>query len=450
MGRSPAPDRRPVTLAIAGSDSGGGAGIQADLRAMEAVGAFGTTAVTAVTAQHTRGVESSYVLPTEEIRAQLDAVLSDFDVRAAKTGMLATAPVIELVTDFGPDLDPLVVDPVMVAASGDPLLEPAAEDAYEDLLREATLTTPNADEAAVLTGVNVVDTETAVAAGESLLDTGVDAALVKGGHVSADPVQDVLVTEEDVRTFEHPRIDTDATHGSGCTLASTIAAHLARGEALPEAVEAGVAFMERAVRYHLDIGRGPGAVHHLVGLRERAGRQPTQEAVIEVVDRLVRADVRPLVPEVGMNVVGASTYAESSAETAAIEGRLTRTRSGIARGEGVRFGASSHVARFLLAAREHDPSLRFALNCRFDDTVEAALERLDWSVVELDRTTEPAPDTEGRTMKWAAARSTEAADGIPAAVFDRGAVGKEPMTRVVAPDAGTLGDRIEALLDALE
>ncbi len=268
--------------------------------------------------------------------------------------------------------------------------------------------------------------------------------------MAGDRVRDVLVTADDGHVFEHPRVETDATHGSGCTLASAIAASLAGGESLAAAVEAGVSFMERAVRYHLDVGQGPGAVHHLVGLRERAARQPTQEAVLGVVDRLVGADVRPLVPEVGMNVVGATAYAESPAETAAVEGRLTRTLGGVAPGYGVRFGASSHVARFLLAAREHDPSLRFAVNGRFDAGVEAALDRLDWPVVELDRGAEPAPDAEGTTMQWAADRAFETAGGPPVAVFDRGAVGKEPMTRVLAADAATIGDRVLALLDAVE
>jgi len=155
MTRKPAPDSRPVVLTIAGSDSGGGAGIQADLKTIEAGGAFGTSAITAVTAQNTLGVVSSHVLPIEEIDAQIDAVLSDFDVRAVKTGMLATAPVIAVVTEYVDDLDvPVVVDPVMVAATGDRLLAPDAENVYEDLLAHAALTTPNADEAEVLTGMN--------------------------------------------------------------------------------------------------------------------------------------------------------------------------------------------------------------------------------------------------------------------------------------------------------
>ena len=457
MTRRRAPVSPPVALTVAGSDSGGGAGIQADLKTMEAHGVFGTSVVTAVTAQNTLGVERSHVLPTEEIEAQYEAVRSDFDLGAVKTGMLATDPVIDLVADRAATLDaPLVVDPVMVATSGDRLLDADAEAAYEDLIAEATLVTPNADEAAVLTGIDPADRETAREAGEKLVAMGADAALVKGGHIGTDDhVTDTLVLTDDdgttARTFEHPRIDTDATHGSGCTLSSAIAAHLAHGETLGYAVEAGTAFMERAVRYSLDVGQGPGAVHHLAALREAADRHRTMTDVAEVVEAFVDRDVSRLVPEVGMNVVGATAYAEAVGETAAVEGRITRTFSGIAPNRGVRLGASSHVARFLLAAREFDPDLRFAVNCRFDDETEAATAELDGPVTEYDRDAEP--EAASGTMGWGARQAfgaVDADDPTPVAVLDRGAVGKEAIIKVVGETPEELGERVFTLLDAVE
>jgi len=450
--RRPAPDARPVALTIAGSDSGGGAGIQADLKTMEAGGAFGTSVITSVTAQNTRGVTSTHVLPTEEVAAQYDAVVSDFDVRAAKTGMLATAPVVELVAERAADLDcPLVVDPVMVATSGDRLLESDAEAAYEGLVAESTLVTPNADEAEVLTGVAVTDHDSAVEAGEVLVGWGAEAALVKGGHVPGERVEDVLVTAEGVETYAHPRVDTDATHGSGCTLSAAIAARLSLGRSLPGAVQYATDLLARAVRYPLDVGEGPGAVHHLVALRDRAAREPTAEHVEAVVERLVEADARPLVPEVGMNVAGATPYAESVEDVAAVEGRITRTMTGVKPNRGVRFGASSHVARFLLSAREVDPALRFAANLRFDEDVEAALADLGWSVAEYDRDEQPpsVETEEGSTMGWGARRALEAVEGTPHAIVDRGAVGKEPITKLLAEDHPALAERALALLDVL-
>jgi hydroxymethylpyrimidine kinase/phosphomethylpyrimidine kinase len=456
--RRRAPASPPVALTVAGSDSGGGAGIQADLKTMEAHGVFGTSVVTAVTAQNTVGVDRSHVLPVEEIGAQYDAVAGDFDLGAVKTGMLATEPVIDLVAErVAEAAAPAVVDPVRVAASGDRLLDRDAETAYESLVAESALVTPNADEAAVLTGIEPTDRESAREAGERLVSMGADAALVKGGHVGGgETVTDTFVTtlpdeEPTVRRFEHRRIDTDATHGSGCTLSSAIAAHLAHGETLGYAVEAATAFMERAVRYGLDVGEGPGAVHHLAALREAADRHRTMTDVAAVVEALVDRDVSRLVPEVGMNVVGATAYAEAVGETAAIEGRITRTLSGVAPNRGVRLGASSHVARFLLAAREFDPDLRFAVNCRFDDEIEAATAELDGPVTGYDRDAEPT-DASG-TMGWGARQAFGTVDDdgpTPVAVLDRGAVGKEAIVKLVAETPEGLGERVFTLLDTVD
>jgi hydroxymethylpyrimidine/phosphomethylpyrimidine kinase len=462
--RTPAPVSKPVVLTIAGSDSGGGAGVQADLKTIEASGGFGTAAITAVTAQNTTGVQSSHVLPVAELEAQIEAVRSDVDVRAVKTGMLATDAIVEAVASHAAAFDcPVVVDPVMVAESGDRLLDADAEAAYEDLIAEATLVTPNADEAAVLTDVDAggsghpdqggsghPDEAGARLAGQRLRSMGADAALVTGGHVPGDEVVDVLVTADGVETARHARVDTDATHGSGCTLSAAIATHLARGESLDDAVHSSVAFLERAIRYHHDVGEGPGAVHHSVALRNEAARNETAEAVEAVVERLVAEGVRPLVPEVGTNVVGATPYAEAVDETAAVEGRITKTMGGVQPNRGVRFGASSHVARFLLAAREYHPELRFAVNCRFDDDVEAALESLEWDVAEYDRDAEPddVKRQEGSTMQWGA-RQVFGTDDPPVAVVDRGEVGKEAIVKLVAASPIGLSDRVVELLHEL-
>jgi len=452
MTRTPSPVTPPVVCSIAGSDSGGGAGIQADTATIEAGGAFATTVVTAVTAQHTRGVEDTHLVPVDQIRAQTDAIVADFDVAALKTGMLGTAAVVEFVAERVAETDaPAVVDPVMVAASGDRLLDPEAESAYEALASEATLVTPNADEAAVLTDVDVTDADAAEAAATALVDRGAEAALVTGGHVAGEDVVDVLATADRVERIAHERVATEATHGSGCTLSAAIATRLAHGDDLRDAVHAGVDLLARAVRYPLDVGQGPGAVHHAVAVREQAARQPTQERVAELVASFERRDVSPLVPEVGMNVVGATPYAEASHECAAVEGRLTRTLDGVRATGGVRFGASSHVARFLLAAREADPALRFAVNCRFDAAVEDALGALSGPVAEYDRDAQPAAveREEGHTMEWGARQAFGQSEGTPAAVIDRGAVGKEPIVKLLAPTASGLADRVATLQDAL-
>lgn len=443
MPRNPAPVSPPVVLTIAGSDSGGGAGIQADLKTIEAGGAFGTSAVTSVTAQNTTGVERTHVLPLEEIRAQSEAVFSDFDVAALKTGMLATSTIVDFVGEqLAQSAVPAVVDPVMVAATGDRLLEPEAEAAYRDLLADVTLVTPNADEAEVLTGLDVTDTESAQAAGEALVELGADGALVKGGHLTGEDVVDVLVTDDTVETVRHSRVNTDATHGSGCTLSAAIATRLAYGDGLSTAVRTGIDLLARAVRYNLDVGEGPGAVHHMVAVRDRAERQPTAERVESMVRQFVSEDISALVPEVGMDVAGATPYAEIPAEVAAVEGRIARTLDGIEPTRGIRFGASTHVAGFLVAAREFDPDLRFAVNLRYDDDIAAALQTLDGDVVEAT----PKEDGTGSLAMEATARQAfERAEATPSAVIDRGDVGREPTVKLLAAEATTLVERTRTL-----
>ncbi|CCQ37996.1 phosphomethylpyrimidine kinase / phosphomethylpyrimidine phosphate kinase / thiamine-phosphate synthase [Natronomonas moolapensis 8.8.11] len=384
--RAAAPMEKPVVLTVAGSDSGGGAGIQADLKTIEATGGFGVSAITAITAQNTTGVESSHPLPIAEITAQIDAVREDFDVRAVKTGMLATAEVVETVADYAAGVDaPVVVDPVMVATSGDRLLTEAAETAYEDLLAEAALATPNADEAAVLTGIEPTDEASAMAAGRELRSMGAEAALIKGGHVPGAAVLDVLVGPDGAETMRHPRIDTEATHGSGCTLSATIATRLARGVPLETAVERGVSFMERAVRYHHAAGTGPGAVHHLVDLRNEAGRAEATETVREAIDRLAEGggDGSGSAASAIDNVASATPYAETDRDVAAVEGGWPPGADSAAPGR-IRFGAAPALGAALLDGRERDPDLRVALACRPDVDLEDALDASPCVVADVD------------------------------------------------------------------
>ena len=445
MQRRESPVAPPVVLTIAGSDSGGGAGIQADLKTIEAGGAFGTSAITSVTAQNTTGVQGNHLLPTDDIAAQIDAVLDDFDVNAVKTGMLATGEVIDLVAGRASDLPNLVVDPVMVAASGDRLLAPEAEDAYEDLIARSALVTPNADEAEVLTDREITDPDAAAAAGQDLVTMGADAALVKGGHVPGDDIVDVLVTDDGVRTYRHDRVDTDATHGSGCTLSSAIATRLAHGDDVEAGVAAGIDLLSRAVRYNLDVGEGPGSVHHTVELRDTAAREATAEAVESVVAALTENKLAPLVPESGLAVAAATPHAERPDEVAAVDGRVTLTMAGPRPNHGVRFGAEPELARWVLAVREQDPARRFAVTCRLTDEIEAALDGLDGPVARVDegeRAAEATPEARiGQIL--------EGVDGSPVAIVDRGAVGVEGRAIVLADGAATVAERVEAVLDAV-
>ena len=256
-----------IALTIAGSDSGGGAGIQADLKTFHRFGVFGTSVITAVTAQNTRGVTNWMAVPTELITQQIDAVAADLPPAATKTGMLADADVVQVVSEGirQHSLAPYVLDPVMVATSGDPLLAPAAVQAIEaELLPIADLVTPNLDEARILSGIDVRDVDSMQRAARILLDRGARAALIKGGHLSGNEAIDVLDTGDAVHVFRHPRLATRHTHGTGCTLSSAIVAHLALGHSLLESVEHSLDFVHRAIEAAPGLGSGNGPLNHFV------------------------------------------------------------------------------------------------------------------------------------------------------------------------------------------
>tara|TARA_R110002073_G_scaffold126703_1_gene271611 strand:- start:965 stop:1792 length:828 start_codon:yes stop_codon:yes gene_type:complete len=253
-------------LAIAGSDSGGGAGIQADIKAITALGGYAMTAVTAITVQNTKGVTGIHPVPAEVIGAQIRSVLGDIGADTVKTGMLGSAEIVQTVAaalaDAGPDI-PLILDPVMIATSGDRLVDDDAVAAIRDqLLPRAAIVTPNSPEAETLTGRAVTNCDEQVEAGRALVAMGAGAALIKGGHLSGPTVRDVLVTAKEVFVFESKRLDTTNTHGTGCTLASAIATGLARGQSLPDAVEAAGRYLHEAILRAPGLGSGHGPVDH--------------------------------------------------------------------------------------------------------------------------------------------------------------------------------------------
>jgi hydroxymethylpyrimidine/phosphomethylpyrimidine kinase len=261
-------------LIIAGSDSGGGAGIQADIKAVSALGAYAMTAITALTAQNTLGVHGVFPIPPEFLDQQIAVVLDDLGADCIKTGMLHDVAVIETVVAALESRAPgvkLVVDPVMVAKGGAPLLvDEAVETLRTKLVPRATVLTPNLPEAEALAGRSVSDDHDMDALGEALLSLGPQAVLLKGGHMEGGLVRDRLVTAAGIRVFENPRIETRHTHGTGCTLASSIAAGLAQGLTLENAVARAEAYLHEAIRTAPGIGAGHGPVNHLHTVREFA------------------------------------------------------------------------------------------------------------------------------------------------------------------------------------
>jgi len=258
-------DLPPVALTIAGSDSGGGAGIQADLKTFHAFGVFGTTAVTAVTVQNTVGVTAIHPIPPDIVEAQIRAVTDDLRPSACKSGMLADAVIIEAVArGLSEDSIPAyVLDPVMVATSGDPLLENSAVDALRsELLPLASVVTPNLHEAEILAGMRVENETDMRRAGERILADGAAAVLLKGGHLAGDEVVDLLLTESGERSWRSARLPVGNAHGTGCTLSAAITAGLAAGRTFEQAVESGIDFTRRALRTAPGLGSGATPLNH--------------------------------------------------------------------------------------------------------------------------------------------------------------------------------------------
>lgn len=258
-------------LIIAGSDPSGGAGIQADIKTVTALGGYAATAITAITVQNTKGVTAVHPVAQEIVAAQIEAVMSDIGADAIKIGMIGDVETGSAILralknsgwDNSKDAAPLVLDPVLAATSGDRLSQDGlVEFIKAELFPNSRLVTPNALEAAQITGFPINNAEDQRRAGEACLDLGAETALVKGGHLRGDRVEDLLVTPAGAQIFSHPRIDTTSTHGTGCTLASAIATGLAQGMALPAAVERAIDYVHKAIATAPGYGAGHGPLNH--------------------------------------------------------------------------------------------------------------------------------------------------------------------------------------------
>jgi hydroxymethylpyrimidine/phosphomethylpyrimidine kinase len=264
-----------TALTIAGSDSGAGAGIQADLKTFAAHGVYGTSAITAVTAQNTLGVTMFEAVSADLVTAQIEAVVADIGAHAVKTGMLANAAIVEAVAAAIKDLDVpfLVVDPVMIAKSGDRLIDEEAVGSLKtELLREAFLVTPNIPEAEALSGVHIHSDDDRREVARRISAMGATAVLIKGGHYPGDDIVDLLFEHGEFVEFRHPRVFGRHTHGTGCTFAAAITSHLALGRTLRDAIPRAQRYVADAIRHAPDLGKGHGPMQHFVGFKAQSAK----------------------------------------------------------------------------------------------------------------------------------------------------------------------------------
>ncbi|TET64731.1 bifunctional hydroxymethylpyrimidine kinase/phosphomethylpyrimidine kinase [Candidatus Bathyarchaeota archaeon] len=433
-------DRIPVAITIAGSDSGGGAGIQADLKTFASLGVHGTTAITSITAQNTYSVTAIEDLKTQIIQEQIKAVAEDLGIDAGKTGMLHTEEIIKTVSsEVSKYKFPLVVDPVMNTKSGVPLLKTEAIDALEHyLLPKATVITPNRFEAEKLAGMKIKDLKDAKIAAEKISEMGPKAVIIKGGHLEEKNAIDLLYYEGSFKTFSTPRLDVKTTHGTGCSFSAAIAAELAKKMEIPEAVEKAKEVVALGIKFGLRIGKGYGPVNPMAYLFRESSKYNVLMNLERARDLLeATPEVTILVPEVGMNIAMAIPYAESLDDVAAIEGRIVKVSKGAKAAGNPKFGCSSHLARYILEIIKHDESKVAAINLKFSDDIIETLEKWGMTVSFYDRKKEPEEikTVDGMTVPWGVKEAIKKAQKVPDAVYHRGDIGKEPITVILGKQA---------------
>jgi len=441
-------------MTIAGSDSGGGAGIEADLKTFSALGVFGTCAVTAITAQDTLRVHEVFPVPADLVKRQIEVVVEDLKVKEAKTGMLFSREIIEAVAE---SIDShglnVVVDPVFRAGSGDMLIREEDKKALVELLvPRACVVTPNKFEAEDMAEMKIESVDSMREAAEKIADLGAEAVVVKGGHLDGKVVTDVLYHRGELETFTKPRLEVKP-HGGGCTFSAAITAYLALGYDVADAVTKAEKFVENALRFGLKVGRGRNPVNPLVHLYNEAEKFRVLENVSTAAKLIEEhVEVMPYVAEVGTQVAMALPYAFNKWHVAAIPGRIVKA-DGKPKAVGcVKFGASDHLARAILTVMKHDRTVRAAVNLRYNRKLVETFQGLRFLVSSFDRSLEPSEvkTAEGKTLGWGVEEAVKAVGGrVPDVIYDLGEVGKEPMIRVFGKSATEVVEKILAVIRAL-
>jgi hydroxymethylpyrimidine kinase / phosphomethylpyrimidine kinase / thiamine-phosphate diphosphorylase len=438
-----------IVLTIAGSDSGGGSGIQADLKTILALGGYGTSVVTAVTAQNTLGVQSVHVLEPEFVADQLESVLGDIGADCVKTGMLVNAGIVRAVAEKLTEykIEKVVVDPVMDASLGGRLLD---EDGRKALVKElfplTYLLTPNIPEAEKLTRLKIRDLADMKKAAQKLHKKGPKYVLIKGGHLE-ESIVDILYDGSQHYEFSTHKVRTRHTHGTGCTLASAIATLLASGSTIMEAIDEAKRYLYRALRFSLGIGKGVGPANHYASINREIARSHVIEQLEDALERLKRLRIGHLIPEVQSNLAYAIPFAESLPDVASFPGRIVGIGNSIGTLAAARFGASRQIHHLVLAAMDYDPKRRAAMTVVYSDALVKRIGELGYTVAEFDRSRTPPEieKEEGSTLAWGVQDVMEELGKVPDAIYDRGAVGKVPMIRLFGNDPSSIVDLVAKL-----
>ncbi len=423
-------------LTVAGSDSIGGAGIQADVKAMSAVGVHAATVITAVTAQNTRGVNGILPLPEEFIKEQLEAVLKDADIKAIKTGMLYNAEIVGTVADILEDHEaPLVVDPVMIAGTGSSLMDDGLADALRrKLLPICELVTPNKSEAEVLAKMKIKTKDDVRLAAELIGKQG-SAVLMKGGHFQAPNVVDLLYLSSEFTKMEYPRLN-KAGHGSGCVLSSYITAHMAKGMDVANAVFKSRELIQEAIAKQYPVGKGDPVVDPMVGEGDGEGFM-VLDALDSAASRILDIVPEELVPKNGMNIAMAMRNAAGPEQIAAIDKRLTVHNGMIRKGGPAKFGTAEGLSYILMAVMKRYPEMRCIMSLACTPDMLDVMEEVGLKSVQV----ELAKDKFMESTEKALSKSKS----VPDALVDKGSK-KERVVRFLAKDTADMLSKLEEIL----
>ncbi len=423
-----------TALTIAGSDSSGGAGIQEDLKVFSAFGVHGTCAITAVTAQNTKGVRRIEFLSPGIVSEQIDSVLCDFKTGAAKTGMLGNAKICDAV--YGKlreyNVENLVVDPVMVSTSGTDLLELSDSGTLENLkklIKISMLTTPNVYEAEILSGIEIKNHRDMERSAEKIGN-----CIITGGDFGSDEeagyVVDLLFFDSEFLVFRNKKNNL-VIHGTGCTFSAAITAGLALGFDVLTSIKKAESFTSDLIGHNLPAGIS-GSLN-ILNPNINLERFCVKENVRKAVEKLVSCEnTYKLAPEVGINIAMAIPHAKTLDGISGVSGRIVRAGQKLIPAGDVEFGCSRHVGRIVLTAMKFNPDKRAAMNVKFSDDILKICRELNLTITGFERSKQPE-DT--KTMEWGTKTAIESSCCFPDVIYDRGSVGKEAMIRILGEDA---------------
>jgi hydroxymethylpyrimidine/phosphomethylpyrimidine kinase len=422
-------------LTIAGSDSIGGAGIQADVKAMAAVGVHAASVITAVTAQNTQGVTGILPVPPDFVQLQLETVLKDSDIKAVKTGMLYSVETVETVADILEDHDmPLIVDPVMISGTGHSLGEAdLAKAIKKKLLPICELVTPNRHEAEVLAGMRVNSEDDITLACELIGKEG-NSVLLKGGHFGSSTVTDYLYLSSEFTKLEYPRLKKSG-HGSGCVLSSYITANMAKGLDIVNAVMKSRALIQESISTQYDVGKGIQVVNPIVKMKGETDRFKVLDSLDAAASKIVNSVPEEFVPKGGMNIALALEEAAGPEEIAAMDKRIKVHNGSLVCGP-AKFGVAEHLSYVLLSVMKRYPDVRCIMSVAFSKDTLSIMEEVGLEAVPVNIQTDRYSE--------ATEEALDRFKGVPDALYDK--AGRSRIIRLLAKDTDEMLEKLESIM----